>query len=487
MPQNGQSGRQQEVSLTTMAEAESTPTHNSEPDSKGSKAKLASGSIPGHLVAQTTPAIVGVAAIMSVGVIDAYFVGQLGGAQLAAISFIFPVTTALSSLGVGMMVGINSVVSRALGEGDHERAQARANVGIIVGVIAGLVLGLALFALRQPLFSLMQADAETLPLIDEYMAPFALGFPLMLSMMGMNGVLRGQGAAKSNTAVLVVYSVTNWVLDPLLITGAFGLEGFGIAGAAYATIGGWITGIIAAFWLLGRHDLPFNPASTRHCNWKEQLSAISRVAGPAAFTNSINPAGLAILTSFLAVEGQAAVAGFGAGGRLQSFAVVPLLALSGSIGAIIGQNWGAKQYDRARKALWQAGIFCLGYGLSAGLILFLAREWFAGLFSEEPQVLDATAQYLAISVWGYAGYGVLIVVNGALNAIDKASRALALSLTRVLLVMIPFAWFARAALGTEAIYIAELVANLSGGIIAAALAWWVMWHRAKAKESKQKS
>ncbi len=443
--------------------------------SRKSGAKLVSGPIGGHLVRQTTPAIVGVAAIMSVGVIDAYFIGQLGARELAAISFIFPVITALQSLGVGVMVGINSVVSRALGEGDHDRALSRANLGLMLGFGAGVVLGLLLFALRQPLFQLMQADADVLPLIDLYMKPYAFGFILMMTMMGTNGVLRGQGAAKSNTAVLVIYSIVNWILDPLLITGAFGLPGFGVAGAAYATIGGWIVGIVAAFWLLERNELPFRPSSVRGCRVAEQMKAITRVAGPAAFTNSINPAGLAVLTSLLAAEGSAAVAGFGAGGRLQSFAVVPLLALSGSIGAIVGQNWGAKQYDRARRALLQAGLFCLGYGLAAALLLFALRGWFAELFSDEAQTLEATSAYLAISVWGYAGYGVLIVVNGSLNAIDRASNALALSLTRVLLVMVPFAWLARGALGTQAIYFAELAANLLGGLAAAAIAWWVLW------------
>ena len=441
------------------------------------RAKLVRGSIAGHLVRQTTPAIVGVAAIMSVGVIDAYFIGQLGANELAAISFIFPVITALQSLGVGVMVGINSVVSRALGEGDDERALARANLGLMLGLAAGITLGLLLYALRQPLFQLMQADAAVLPLIDEYMQPYAFGFVLMMTMMGANGVLRGQGAAKSNTAVLVIYSMVNWVLDPLLITGAFGFEGFGVAGAAYATIGGWLVGVIVAFWLLKRHDLPFRPSAVRNCRIGLQLKALTRVAGPAAFTNSINPAGLAVLTSLLAAEGSAAVAGFGAGGRLQSFAVVPLLALSGSIGAIVGQNWGALQYDRARRALVQAGLFCLGYGLAAALLLFTLRGWFANLFSDEPRTLEATSAYLAISVWGYAGYGVLIVVNGALNAIDRASNALALSITRVMLVMVPFAWLLRGTLGTEAIYLGELAANLLGGLAAAAIAWWVLWKR----------
>ena len=448
-----------------------------------SRAKLVRGSIAGHLLGQTAPAIVGVAAIMSVGVIDAYFIGQLGGAELAAISFIFPVITALSSLGVGVMVGINSVVARALGEGDHGRALARANLGMILGVLSGLVIGVGLFALREPLFVLMQADAAILPLIDEFMAPFALGFPLMMTMMGMTGVMRGQGAAKSNTAVLIVYSVANWVLDPLLITGAFGIAGYGVAGAAYATIGGWLIAIGFAFWLLGRLDLPFAPGSVRNCQWGKQLAAISRVAAPAAFTNSINPAGLAVLTALLAAEGQAAVAGFGAGGRLQAFAVVTLLALSGSIGSIVGQNWGAQEYGRARRALLQACIWAAGYALVAALGLFLFAEWFASAFTDDPEVSAATVQYLAISVWGYAGFGVLIVVNGALNAIDRASSAMALSLSRVLLVMIPIAWLARAALGTEAIYYAELAANLLGGLAAAAIAWWALWHKAPRPQS----
>ena len=441
-------------------------------------AKLVSGSIAGHLWKQTSPAVIGVAAIMSVGIIDAYYVGQLGAQQLAAIAFIFPVTTALQSLGVGVMVGINSVVSRALGEGDDESALARANLGMLVGLAAGLVTGIAIYLLRAPLFRLMQAEADVLPFIDAYMAPYALGFPLMMTMMGMNGVLRGQGAAKSNTAVLVVYSIANWILDPLLITGAFGIEGFGITGAAYATVGGWAIAIVCAFWLLNRHDLPFDPSSVKRCNVGRQLRAIGRVAGPAAFTNSINPASLAILTALLATQGSAAVAGFGVGGRIQSFAVVPLLALSGSIGAIVGQNWGAGEHDRARRALWQAGLFCLAYGLAAAIVLFLARDFFAGLFSDEEAVLRAGTDYLAISVWGYAGFGLLIVVNGAMNAIDRASIAFAQSFVRSLLVMVPVAWLLRGAMGSQGVYAGELVANLLGGLAAVGIAWWVLWRRA---------
>ena len=120
-------------------------------------AKLTTGSIRGHLVSQTAPMIIGVAAIMSVGLIDAYFIGQLGAQELAAVSFIFPITIALSSLGVGVMVGINSVIARALGEGDRDRAERRANFGAIFALAIGVAMGLLLFAMLDPLFQLMQA------------------------------------------------------------------------------------------------------------------------------------------------------------------------------------------------------------------------------------------------------------------------------------------------------------------------------------------
>ena len=437
-------------------------------------AKLTRGSIVGHLVGQTAPMIIGVAAIMSVGLIDAYFIGQLGSQQLAAVSFIFPITIALSSLGVGVMVGINSVIARALGEGDVERAERRANFGAVFALLVGLVLGILLFALLDPLFRLMQASDELLPLIRAYMQPFSLGLPVLLVQMGLNGVLRGQGEARKTSYVSITYAVANWILDPLLITGAFGFAGFGIAGAAYASIIGFAIAILVALYLIGKAQLKINPASIRRCNVGESSKAILSVAGPAAFSNAINPIGLSVLTALLASQGDAAVAGFGAAGRLQSFATVPLLALSGSIGAIVGQNWGARMPERSRAAMHWAAGFCLVYGIATAVLLFATGDWFAQFFTQDPAVIAEFRNYLAISVWGYAGFGLLITANGALNAVDRAGLALTQSAARVFLVMLPVGWLLRPEMGAQAIYAAELVANLAGGTLAAFIAWRVL-------------
>lgn len=439
--------------------------------------RLVSGSIPGHLVSQTLPMVIGVAAIMSVGIVDAYFIGQLGSAPLAAISFIFPVTVAITSLGVGVMVGINSVVARALGEGDFARAARRANFGIVFALACGLAMGLALWLAIDPIFAAMNAPAHLMPLIRAYMAPYAAGFPLSLAIMGFNGVLRGQGEARRTSTVSLVYAAANWVLNPILITGApeflGGFEGYGIAGSAYATATGWGIGVAVAVWLMRSTSLPLDFALLRDCSLIDPAKAIIRVGLPAAFSNAINPLGLSILTALVAREGEAAVAGFGAAGRLQSFVIVPLLGLSGAIGAIVGQNWGARRFDRSREAaLWAAG-FCVVWGLLVAVAMVLAGENFARLFTDDPAVIAEFARYLQIAAWGYAGFGLLIVGNGIMNAVDKASFALLQSVVRVFLVMLPVALLLQPRMGSSAIYTAELAANLFGAVSAVVLVRYI--------------
>ena len=444
-----------------------------------SSAKLVSGSIPGHLVSQTLPAVIGVAAIMSIGIVDAYFIGQLGSAPLAAISFIFPVAVASTSLGVGVMVGINSVVARALGEGEFERAARQANFGIVFAVLCGLVMGLALWLLIDPIFTAMNAPPALMPLIRAYMTAYAMGFPLSLAIMGFNGVLRGQGEAKRTSTVSITYAAANWVLNPILITGALGFEGFGIAGSAYATVIGWGVGVAAALWLLRGTALPLNLGLLRNCNLIDPAKAIIRVGLPAAFSNAINPLGLSILTALVALEGEAAVAGFGAAGRLQSFVIVPLLGLSGAIGAIVGQNWGAGRHDRAREAVLYAGGFCIVWALLVAAGMIAAGEMFAQIFTDDPRVIAEFALYLKIAAWGYAGFGLLIVGNGIMNAVDKAGYALAQSVARVFFVMLPVAMVLQPGMGSAGIFTAELAANLFGAVSAVLLVRHVFAKRAQ--------
>ena len=426
-------------------------------------AALVSGPIAGHLVRQTLPMILGIACIMGVGLLDAFFIGQLGADPLAAVSFIFPVSVALSSLGVGVMVGVNSVVSRALGSDERERAAARGSQGIALAALVGVGIAAPLLVFHDALFRALQASDSLLPLIGDYIVPYALGLPPLLVAMGANGVLRAQGEAVKSSTILIVVALVNGVLDPLLIFGIGPFPELGVAGAGWATAAANFAAMLIGLSFASTCELPLHPANALRHDVGKGVLELGRVGLPAAVSNAINPVGIALVTALLARHGQDAVAGFGAAGRLQSVAVVPLLALSSSIGPIVGQNWGAGARDRAVEAVRLSSGFCAGYGLLVALALCAFRNPIAGVFTDDAGIAAALASYLLIASWGFAGYGLLVVANGALNAVDRAGLAFRLSVARVLLVMLPLAWFATRAGGPGHVFGAELAANLIGG------------------------
>ncbi|MEO0501607.1 MAG: MATE family efflux transporter, partial [Pseudomonadota bacterium] len=368
--------------------------------------------------------------------------------------------------GVGVLVGINSVVSRALGGGEVDLAKRRAAQGVAIALMFGLTVGGALFGLERALFQLLGASDALAVEISKYMRPYALGFPLLLLSMGANGTLRAQGAAKRSASILLSMAAANWVLDPLLIAGWGPLPSYGIAGAAYASVGAFAIAAAVAITLAARSRLGLPVRRLPGSDWSKGIAALADVGAPAALSNSINPVGLTILTGFLASFGEDAVAAFGVAGRVQSFAVVPLLAMSSSIGGIVGQNWGAGLADRSRLALKEASAFSVGYGLVIAALLVVFCHEAAAVFSDDTGVQDEIALYLRIAAWGICAYGVLIVTNGALNAIGRAKVATAISALRVLAVMIPAAWIGRELFQETGVFAAELVANLVGGAIA---------------------
>jgi Na+-driven multidrug efflux pump len=253
----------------------------------------------------------------------------------------------------------------------------------------------------------------------------------MMTSMGANGALRGQGEAKKSSSILIVISLVNAVLDPLLIFGWGPVPGFGIAGAGYATAGANLVGVFYGLWLVSTSELRFDPRKCLTGGVAAGMAEIGKVGMPASVANAVNPAGLSVLTAIIAKHGDAAVAAFGAAGRLQAFSVVPLLALSSSIGPIVGQNWGADKVGRARDALRLSGLTCVGYGLAVAVPLSIFGESIGGWFTDDRAVIDGIAQYLLIASWAFFAYGLLIVSNGALNAIDKSKRALGVSVARV--------------------------------------------------------
>ena len=423
----------------------------------------------GHLAALAGPMMLGIVAAMSVALVDAYFVGQLGTAELAAISFTFPVVFAVQSLSIGLGAGTASVVSRAIGEGDRNAVKRLSTDSLVLAVLLVAMVAFVGWLTVEPLFRLLGARAETLPFIVEYMKIWYVGMPFLVIPMVANNIIRANGDATVPSAIMIAASLINAGLDPLLIFGLWGLPELGVAGAAWASvIARAITLLISLAVVVFRErlvDLAVPPMAEMWASWRRILS----IGVPAALGNAINPVAITVVTAIVASYSTAAVAGFGVATRIEAFAAIPMLALSAAIGPIAGQNWGRGERARVLSALRQSYAFCALYGVVAAGILYLFGNAITGLFTNDEAAATVSNAYLALVPISFAGYGVVTIAAGGYNALGKPLTGLAYYATRSVLLYVPLAWVASLFLPTWGVFAGIAVSNVVGGAI-------VAWH-----------
>ncbi|MEL6587839.1 MAG: MATE family efflux transporter [Pseudomonadota bacterium] len=422
---------------------------------------LTEGPVWRALAHVSAPMSLGILAVLSVGIVDAYFLGQLGADPLAAVGYIYPVTAALTSLSIGLSAGANAAISQGLGRRDDAATIHRLGLHAI-GLGLGLSLFVAgLFALAYPLiFGAMGASSAVQAQIDAYVPLWSLSFPFLVVMMITNALFRAHGDASFASLFMILAAVVNIALNPVLIFGAFGLDGLGTAGAALATLVGRVLAATAALTFAWRYG---------YLDWcgrllkdlGDSLKQVTAVGAPAAFSNAINPAGMALVTAAVATLGDAAVAGFGAATRVQSVAIVVLLALSAGIGPVVGQNWGADKPARAQCAVLQSWAFCVAYGAVLGLGLSVFADPISAAIASGSEAAAFTADYLRVVGWSLFGYGMLVTANAAMNGRSKAVYSMTLSLSRIFAVYLPLAWGGVFLFGYPGILAAAVIANIA--------------------------
>lgn len=422
---------------------------------------LTQGSEAAAVVAVSAPMVIGILGVILVGVADAYFLGRVGQTELAAVGFIFPVTTAIKSLAIGLSAGANAALSQSIGRGDDPARTRRIGLhAAALGLAVGAVTGLALWPGAGPLFGLLGAGGAVQTEILGYMGWWALGFPFVCLFMLTGAMFRSRGDGMTAAIIMASQAVLNIAMDPVLIFGLGPIPAMGAAGAGLATAGSAVLAALAAMLWAARRGYVSTGGRPLHC-LGDSLRKIGQVGLPAAFSNAINPAGMAAVTAAVATLGDAAVAGFGAATRVQTLALVPMLALSAGIGPVIGQNWGAERPDRARRAVRATFLICTGYGAAIGAALFAFAGPIAGLIAAGQEDAATCAQYLRIVGPTLMGYGILVTGNAAMNARDRAVWSMALSLGRIAAIYLPLAWLLVGSMGFSGVAGAAAAANLA--------------------------
>lgn len=433
--------------------------------------KLTQGPVGQRLRELTIPTIGGVFAMMTFNVVDTYFVGQLGTRELAAMSFTFPVAMTLLSAAIGLSAGTSSVLARAAGEDDPEKVRRLATDALTLSTIVTLALSLIGYLTIDPVFRLLGAPADLLPLIREYMVPWYAGLLFLLLPMITMAALRAMGDASTAGRLLVASAILNVVIDPLLIFGLAGFPRLELAGAAYATIIARTVCLAGALWVMHTRLGLITLARPTGARLRESWRGVLHVGLPAAGTNMIIPVANGVIVALVATYGPAAIAGLGIATRIEMFSLVIFYALSGIIGPFVGQNLGAARRDRILLALKQCYVFCLAYGAALALVVGLVAEPIAGLFSDASSAIEVAALYLWIVPASYGAYGIVMLVNASFNGLGRPLPAMAISVTRMVVVYVPLALAGKALFGIPGIFAAFALSNLCVGAGAAAWCW----------------
>ncbi len=436
-------------------------------DTMSSSQDLLTAPIAPTLTKMTKQVLFGMLMLMSFNMVDTFFIGLLGTEPLAAISFTFPITFTVISLAIGLGIGTSAIIAKAKGSGKFKDAKEDGQAALILSFLLVLVLAVLMYLKTDLIFSSLGASQDLMPLIHDYMDIWYIGSVfLMLPMIG-NSILRANGDAKTPSLLMGGTGLINAILDPILIFGWGPVPAMGIKGAAIASVASWTIGLIVIIYIVAiRKQL----VATYLIGIKE-LFVISRrilkIGLPAAGANMLTPIAMAILTAIIAVHGNAAVAGFGVGSRIESIASMVVLALSMTLPPFISQNFGANHWQRVEDAYKQSIKFVLVWQLAVYVVLSAAAGGIAWAFSkDDPAVMEVIKLFIWTLPLGYGIQGVIILSNSSFNALHKPLYALILSVIRLFIFYVPFAYVGSLYYGLPGLFIGALIGNVFTAIIA---------------------
>jgi len=404
----------------------------------------------------------GIVAIMFFNVVDTFWVGRLGPEALAAIAFTFPITFILKSVTIGLGIGITATISRVLGSGDGGRVRSLTTDSLLLGLLVVAGISVAGLTGMNPIFRLLGAGPDLLPLIRSYMVPWFAGIGLLVVPMMGNSAIRATGDTKTPALIMILAGFINAVFDPFLIFGLGPFPAMGLQGAAVASICSWAVALAASTWILGWRLKMLRPRIPHPRQVLESWKPVLAIGVPAAGTNLLAPLTIGYVTRLVAEYGPEAVAGFGVAARIQSMALVGLMAMGAAMTPFIGQNYGAGSWERIREAARAGAQFSLAWGAGSLLVLASLASVLMGIFTEDATVIARGALFLRIVPASHWAVGVGLLVGSAFNALGKPLNAAGLVVVRLLVLAVPLAWLGSQLLGVAGIFGALAAANILG-------------------------
>jgi putative MATE family efflux protein len=418
----------------------------------------------------STPVIIGMLVQALYNVVDTLFVGRAYGVEsvqaIGGLSIAFPIQMIIMAFGIVLGTGGSSIISRALGAREVEKAERTLGNVFSLSLILSILIAVPCLLYLDTILEIFGATPGILPYAREYLEYIIAGGFFFVFGVSVQNIVRAEGNARLAMNAMLIGAGLNILLDPLFIFGF----GMGVQGAAIATV---LSQAVSSGWLLQYCLKGKGAVHFKSRNLRPDLSVIKEI-GAIGLGSFVMQASSSLMMIFvynaLAVHGgDVAIAVFGTVIKINSFIFLPLLGMAFGLQPIVGYNYGAKQFGRIAEAVKLALIATTAFGLIGLIVVNLFTEQILGLFSADPEYLAVGKEAVMIMLLGMPLIGLNVVAITLFQALGKARPSFILSLSRQLLFLIPLIVILPGFYGLDGVWaaypVSDFLASLLSGLM----------------------
>lgn len=425
---------------------------------------LGTESIGKLLMQYAVPAIIAMTASSLYNMVDSIFIGHgVGTMALSALALTFPLMNLGAAFGALVGVGAATLISVKLGQKDYDTAQRVLGNVFVLNILLGLAFTVIVFPFLNPILYFFGGSDETVEYARQFMEIILLGNVVTHLYLGLNAVLRASGHPKQAMYATIATVAINTILAPIFIF----MFDWGIRGAAIATVSAQV---IALLWQLKQFNnanelLHFRRGIFR---LKRKIVFDSLAIGMSPFLMNLAACLIVILINqgLKKYGGDLAIGVFGIVNRLVFIVVMIVMGLNQGMQPIAGYNFGAKLYDRVNKVLKLTIIYATCVTTFGFLVGMLAPNLVVGIFTSDAELTELSATGLRITVMFFPIIGFQMVTSNFFQSIGMAGKAIFLSLTRQMLILLPCLLILPHFFGVAGVWYSMPVSDLLASLIA---------------------
>ncbi len=409
------------------------------------------------------PTMISMLVVVIYNMADTFFIGQTGDPmQVAAVSLATPVFMVFMALGNLFGIGGSSAISRALGEKKLNRARNISSFCCYGSLGLGIIMALLFLFGMDLILRLIGASENTIGYAREYLTYIAFGGPFIMFGTAFGNILRGEGAAKQSMIGNMIGTVTNIILDPVMIL----VFGWGVAGAAIATVIGNIAASIfyTMYFLQKKSSLSISLHDFRIGN--HIATSVTAIGVPASLNNILMSLANIILNLALTQYGDTPVAAMGVAMKSNMIVILLQIGLCTGIQPLIGYNYGARNKKRLLQVFRFTGLFAVIMGTILTTIMVIARQFVIQTFINDEEVIAYGIQMVIALQLSGPVIGIMFLCINTIQGMGKALPSLILTICRQGLIFIPLIFILDHIFGLNGVIYAQTTADYISIVLA---------------------